>query len=419
MIQVRKKIFRLRYSVLSRQEIPFETGNNSEKILEYDIIIVSPGVPLKAAVIQKARSMKKKILGEIEVASWICKGPIVAISGSNGKTTTTTLTGRMFYDARVQHFVAGNIGKAFSSCVSESNEETTSILEISSFQLDTIDTFHPKIAVLLNITPDHLDRYDHKFENYIASKSRIFMNQTMEDVLIYCDDDPVTKEIVETKAINKVRLLPFSILHEVGEGAFVSANNMIVRIGEKDYNIIPIEQISVKGDHNIYNAMAATLVSMVCKISQASIRATLKNFKGVEHRLEFVRDLDGIRYINDSKATNVDAVWYALRSFNEPLVVLLGGRDKGNDYRRLFEPVREHVRAIIAIGESSEKVADNFKGYVPVEKADTMEHAVNIARTQAKPGDVVLLSPACASFDWFNNYEHRGRVFKDIVLRLK
>ncbi|MGD0337310.1 MAG: UDP-N-acetylmuramoyl-L-alanine--D-glutamate ligase [Bacteroidota bacterium] len=404
-------------NTLEQWKIPYELGQNSEKILDAQIVVVSPGVPLTASIVRQAREKGLRVVGEIEVASWMCPEEvgIVAITGSNGKTTTTTLMGRIFADAKKKSVVAGNIGTAFSSVVLDIDVETTAIVEVSSFQLDTIKSFRPEISVLLNITPDHLNRYDYKFENYIASKCRIFENQTIDDYLVYNYDDRVTRDAVEHKARSKVHLLPFSLTEKFDEGAFIDSKQLLVRLAGKEYNVIGIEEISIKGEHNRYNSMASSLASIVKGVGTASLRATLRNFKGVEHRLEFVREVEGVKYVNDSKATNVEAVWYALRSFKEPLVVLIGGRDKGNDYTRLLEPVKNHVRAIVAIGESADNVVTNFVSVVPVERAGTMEEAVEVARRLARPGDVVLLSPACASFDWFNNYEHRGKVFKDIV----
>ncbi len=404
-------------AMLEQCGIPYELGQNSERILEAQIVVISPGVPLTAPIVRQAREKGLRVVSEIEVASWMCPEGvgIVAITGSNGKTTTTTLTGRIFADAKKKSVVAGNIGTAFSSVVLDMDNETTAIVEVSSFQLDTIESFRPKISVLLNITPDHLNRYDYKFENYVASKCRIFKNQTPDDYLVYNYDDQVTRDAVKHGAQSKVRMLPFSLTEKFGEGAFVDNNRLLVRLDGKEYDVIGIDEISIKGEHNLYNSMAAALVSVIMGMGTASLRATLRNFKGVEHRLEFVREVEGVKYVNDSKATNVDAVWYAVRSFTEPLVVLLGGRDKGNDYTRLLEPVKDHVRAIVAIGESADRVVTNFVSIVPVERAGTMEEAVEIARRLARPGDIVLLSPACASFDWFNNYEHRGRVFKEIV----
>jgi UDP-N-acetylmuramoylalanine--D-glutamate ligase len=298
------------------------------------------------------------------------------------------------------------------------SEGDVAILEVSSFQLDHIKTFRPRVSVLLNITPDHLDRYDHRFELYVASKQRVFKNQAMGDTLIYNAGDPATRAAVEGNVSADVRQLAFSRAGRVDAGAFVQDEALTVALEGAASAVLPVSEISIRGAHNLENAMAAALAGRAMGVSAASLRATLKNFKGVEHRLEFVRELDGVSFVNDSKATNVDAVWYALQSFSSPIVVLLGGRDKGNDYSRLMELVKKHVRASVAIGESAEKVRAAFASVVPLTMAGSMDDAVRSARGMAQRGDVVLLSPACASFDWFQNYEHRGRVFKDSVMGL-
>jgi UDP-N-acetylmuramoylalanine--D-glutamate ligase len=382
------------------------------------VIVVSPGVPSSAPPVREAASRGLPVVSEVEVASWFCPAAVLAITGTNGKTTTTALLARIFADAKRPCAVGGNIGTAFSQIVDHLTAEGTAILEISSFQLDHILSFRPRVSAILNITPDHLDRYDRSFEKYIASKSRIFENQRQGDTLIYNEDDPVTRAAVRNGVHPEVTVLPFSRERKLPEGAFLRGGSiMIARAGEA-LEVVKAEEISIRGAHNLLNAMAAALAAHVSGIPTASVRATLRNFPGVEHRLEFVRELDGVEYVNDSKATNVESVWYALQSFQKPLVLLLGGRDKGNDYGRLRELVHEHVRAVIAIGESAEKVRMAFRESVPVAVCGSMEEAVKSARHLAEKGDVVLLSPACASFDWFDNYEHRGRVFKNIVAGL-
>lgn len=405
-------------TVLNEEGIQYEFGGNTEKVLEGEVIVLSPGVPSDLPLVKSAIKKKRSVVSEVEVASWFCSAPIIAITGTNGKTTTTTLAGRMFEDARRPSVVAGNIGTAFSQVVNQVGQDGAAILEISSFQLDHIQTFKPKVSVWLNVTPDHLDRYDHSYEKYVASKCRIFENQTEGDVLVYNADDETERTNVERLAPSAIRKLPFSVLAKADEGAFLEDGSMKIRMQGSESDVIPVDQISIRGMHNLYNAMAATLAARVMGISTASIRATLKNFKGVEHRLEFVREVNGVTYVNDSKATNVDSVWYALQSFDKPIVLLLGGRDKGNDYSRLSDLVRKHVKAIVAIGESADKVVEAFGQVVSVAKATNMSEAVQSASAMATRGDVVLLSPACASFDWFENYEHRGRVFKQLVADL-
>lgn len=396
--------------------IAYELGGHTDRVYDCSLMVISPGVPSTAPVVLEAQRRGIKVVSELELASWFCKAPIVAITGSNGKTTTTTLLGRILFDAKKKHVVAGNIGTAFSAVVLELAETDVAVLEVSSFQLDHCETFRPKIAVILNITPDHMDRYGNSMERYAASKARIFMNQTADDLLIYDVDDEWTAKTVRQA---KSRTLGFSVQKQLVEGAFVEEGELVTILEGTKSQVIPTNEISIRGVHNVYNAMAATLAGQLLGVRAASIRATLKNFKGVEHRLEYVREFEGVKYFNDSKATNVDSVRYALQAFHEPIVILLGGRDKGNDYSKLRELVKKHVRAIVAIGESAEKVEKAFAEIKPTVRASSMPEAVATARRLAQPGDVVLLSPACASFDWFENYEHRGRVFKELVNQLQ
>jgi UDP-N-acetylmuramoylalanine--D-glutamate ligase len=400
---------------LRSKSIEFEVGGHSDRVYDCRLLVVSPGVPSDAPVIREAQKRSIKIVGELEISSWFCRSPIVAVTGSNGKTTTTTLIGRMLDDAKKKHIVAGNIGTAFSSVVLALAETDFAVLEVSSFQLDHIDAFRPNISALLNITPDHLDRYDHSMDKYAASKARIFGNQRPDDTLIFNADDEWTLNVV-SKA--RCRTVGFSVKQALAEGACVENGSLVTRLNGSRTEIIGTGEIFIKGMHNLYNAMAAALVGHYCGLGPASMRSTLISFKGVEHRLEFVRELDRVKYYNDSKGTNVDSVWYALQSFREPIVLILGGRDKGNDYSRLLPLVRDRVKAIIAIGESADKVEQSFIGTTSIAKASSMDEAVSKARSLAQPGAVVLLSPACASFDWFNNYEHRGRVFKECVNKL-
>ncbi len=407
---------KLRESVagLREAEISFETGGHSARVLDADLVVISPGVPAATPIVREAVAKGIPVRSELEVASWFCPAPIVAITGTNGKTTTTTLAGRMFGDMHRRHIVAGNIGTAFSAGVADLDEQSVAILEVSSFQLEHIETFHPRVAVILNITPDHLDRYDGSMDLYTAAKQRVFERQVPGDVLVYNDDDPVTRSAVAS-APSGLTLLPFGMGRRSGDGAFVENGMLVTVFRGKRSEIIATRDISIRGMHNLMNAMAAALAALPFGIPPASLRATLRNFKGVEHRLEFVRTIGGVTYINDSKATNVDSVWYALQAYESPIILFLGGRDKGNDYTKLIELVRRNVKRIIAIGESAGKVERAFTGVVPVQRASSMESAVAAAASAASPGDIVLLSPACASFDWFRNYEHRGKTFKDIV----
>jgi len=404
-------------AALKQLEIGFEFGGNSPRLLEARTLVISPGVPSDAPIVRQATERGIGVLSELEVASWFVPGPIVAITGTNGKTTTTTLTGRIFEDAKRPVAVAGNIGRALSDVVEGLTGAHTVVLEVSSFQLDHVDTFRPRVAVILNITPDHLDRYRHDFGLYVASKCRIVARQGSGDTVIYNVDDDVTRNAVENHLPSGVHRLPFSVRETLERGAWMHSGVMKAAT-QAAVEMIPASAISIRGTHNLYNAMAATLAALSLDVPAASVRATLRNFKGVEHRLEFVREVNGVTYINDSKATNVDSVWYALQSYAAPLIVLMGGRDKGNDYSRLVDLVRTHVKAIIAIGESAAKVRQAFAAVVPVDDASTMNDAVRSAAARAVPGDIVLLSPACASFDWFTDYEHRGRVFKELVRQL-
>jgi UDP-N-acetylmuramoylalanine--D-glutamate ligase len=401
---------------LKASGIEYELGRHSARVYDCSLMVVSPGVPSNAPVVLEAQKRGIEVVSELEAASWFCKAPMVAITGSNGKTTTTTLLGRILDDAKKKHVVAGNIGTAFSSVVLGLAETDIAVLEVSSFQLDHCESFRPKIAVILNITPDHMDRYENSMEKYSASKARIFMNQTQDGYLIYDVDDEWTVKTVQRA---KSRTVAISTKKPLMEGAFVEEDCLVTMLGGKRSNLIPTGEIGIRGTHNLYNAMAATVAAQILNVAVPTLQATLRNFKGVEHRLEFVRKLKDVQYYNDSKATNVDSVSVALQAFKEPIVVLLGGRDKGNDYSKLNELVKTKVRSIIAIGESADKVEAAFSGLKPVTRATTMVDAVVTAQAVAQAGDVVVLSPACASFDWFDNYEHRGKVFKDLVNQLQ
>lgn len=406
--------------LLQSNGIAIEYGGHTDRVFDCAFMIISPGVPSNSQVVLEAQRRRIKVVSEIEAASWFCPAPIIAVTGTNGKTTTTALIGEIFKEAKLDNAVAGNIGTAFSAVVNTLNLNSTAILEVSSFQLDHIEMFHPKVSVLLNITPDHLDRYDNSMEKYSASKARIFMNQTNDDVLIYNIDDEIVKNIVKSA---KCKLLPFSIKQKLNEGGYIVTSEigkqkLVIKNNDEEISLIEIEEMRIKGFHNIYNSLAAALAANVMGIHAETISHTLKQFKGVEHRLEFVRELNGVKYINDSKATNVDSVWYALNAVNEPIILLLGGRDKGNDYSKLAELIRKKVKAIVAIGESAAKVNNELSGFKTVQIASSMDEAVKTASKLAAAGEVVLLSPACASFDWFDNYEHRGKVFKELVNRL-
>ncbi len=396
--------------------VPYEFGQNSHKVLEADMIVISPGVPVTIPILDLARSKNIPIIGEIELASQFAEAPIVAITGTNGKTTATTLTGEIFKDAGWNTIIAGNIGTAFADVVENAiSEKAVNVLEVSSFQLDTIKDFRPKVSALLNITPDHLDRYKN-YEAYIQSKFRITENQKGHDVFIYNHDDEVVRSFAET--VN-VRGFGFSIKETLKQGAFLADDIMVVKLPREREEVIDRSAIGIPGPHNLMNAMAAVLIARSMGIEYENIRKTLTRFKGVEHRIEFVRELGGVKYYNDSKATNVDSLKYALQSFQEPIILIAGGKDKGNNYSPIKDFVQTHVKAIVTIGDGAKNIEKAFKGIVALHPAEySMEKAVEIAKSLSGKGDVVLLSPACASFDMFDNYEHRGGVFKEIVNKL-
>lgn len=406
--------------VINKINIDTEFGAHTDRVYDNDVLVVSPGVPQDSEVITKAISENKQVISELEVASWFCRGKIIAVTGTNGKTTTTTLIGKIFEDAGFNAFVCGNIGKAFSEVADEITENDFAVIEVSSFQLDNIESFKPDAAVLLNITPDHLDRYNGSFEKYTQSKLRIIENQNGRDTLIYNFDDPVIKGNLRMKINSKS--IPFSILDDlsgkVKKGAYKHHNEIVYFSGGIREIIINCDELLIKGEHNIYNVLSSVLATKIFGVPTDSIKKTLLSFRGVEHRLEFVREFEGIKFYNDSKATNVNSVWYAIRGFSEPIILILGGRDKGNDYKLIENEVRKSVKSIIAFGESKNKVYEFFKDIVPVSVAGDLPDAVQKAYTFAGKNHVILFSPACASFDMFDNYEHRGKEFKRLVNEL-
>jgi len=402
--------------VLIHDEIEWEDEKHSEeKILNADIIMKSPGIPEKAPLVKKVREKGIMVVSEIEFASKFTKATIVGITGSNGKTTTATLTQHILKQ-ELEVGLAGNIGDSFAKQILE-HDYPNYVLEISSFQLDDIVDFKPHIAVITNITPDHLDRYDYKFENYIASKFRIAMNQSKDDYLIYDADDEVINDYLEKYPVQS-QLLPFSLTKNIENGAYLKEENIIINI-DNNQIIMPTTTLALEGKHNIKNAMAASTAAHLLKIRKQTIRECLENFQGVEHRLEHVLKINKVQYINDSKATNVNSTYYALESMDAPTVWIVGGIDKGNNYEELFPFVNEKVKAIICLGVNNEKLLDAFGNMVDIiVETQFMSEAVKIAYKIAEAGDNVLLSPACASFDLFENYEDRGRQFKNAVRNL-
>jgi UDP-N-acetylmuramoylalanine--D-glutamate ligase len=403
---------------LNDHGIEFEEGQHSEqKILSADEVMKSPGIPEKNDMVKQIRKKGIPVISEIELA-YRFKGnsKIVAITGSNGKSTTTALTYHICKTAGLDCALVGNIGISFAKQVALDPKELY-VVEVSSFQLDDIKTFRPDIAMLLNITEDHLDRYEYKFENYINSKFRIIENQTDSDYFIYCEDDEVIMQKLPLLTIH-TNPLPFSMKHEVKKGGYIKGDQMMLRIQEERVSM-SIYDFALKGKHNNYNTMAAGIAAATLGIRKEKIREAVKNFHSLEHRMEFVAMVRGVEFINDSKATNVNSTWFALESMNKPTVLILGGTDKGNDYGLIAELVKEKVKAIVCMGVDNKKIIEAFKDIVPViVETDSAKKAVNASFKLSAKGDVVLLSPACASFDLFKNYEDRGRQFKDAVKEL-
>ncbi|MBT8375561.1 MAG: UDP-N-acetylmuramoyl-L-alanine--D-glutamate ligase [Bacteroidia bacterium] len=402
--------------VLLNNEIEWEESMHSEsKILNADLVMKSPGIPDSVPIVKALLKKEIPVISEIEFASRYTDALIVAITGSNGKTTTASLT-HYILKQELNVGLAGNIGDSFAQQVLEKNYPNY-VLERSSFQLDGIVDFKPHIAVLTNITPDHLDRYDHVFEKYVASKFRIAMNQTEDDYFIYDADDPVISGWLDLHPIQSQKL-PFSLEKQIEHGAYYNNNEIIITI-DNNQIIMPTTKLALEGKHNIKNAMAAATVSQLLRIRKQTIRESLENFQGVEHRLEHVLRINKVQYINDSKATNVNATYFALESMDAPTVWIVGGIDKGNDYKELFPFVNEKVKAIICLGVDNHKLFEAFGNMVDIiVETQFMSEAVKIAYKVAESGDNVLLSPACASFDLFENYEDRGRQFKEAVRNL-
>lgn len=403
--------------VLNQHTIRWEENKHTEsEILSADCIIKSPGIPDTVEIIKKAKEKHIEIISEIEFAYRYTKGKIIAITGSNGKTTTTSLTYHILKESGLNVGVAGNIGKSFAQMVAEDDKEYY-VLEISSFQLDGTTSFKPHIAILLNITPDHLDRYDYKMENYIASKFRITENQTENDYFIYDIDDPIIAQWLEKNEI-KSQKIPFSIEKELNKGIYSLKDIIHMNIDNQTFEI-EVKEMSLKGKHNVKNSMAASVSSRLLKVRKESIRESLKGFVGESHRLEFVKTVEGITYINDSKATNVNSVFFALDTMKTPVVWIVGGVDKGNDYSPLLPYVHEKVRAIVCLGKDNSPILKSFGNVIDnIVETQSMEEAVSLSKQFAKNGDTVLLSPACASFDLFKNYEERGNEFKKEVEKL-
>jgi UDP-N-acetylmuramoylalanine--D-glutamate ligase len=400
--------------VLLDHGITVETGGHGERTFRgQDLIVVSPGVPVDAPSLVQARGLGESVIGEIELASQFLKGQMIAITGSNGKTTTTTLAGEIMAANGFATLVGGNIGTPAISLVERTRAESVIVLEVSSFQLETIQTFHPKVAVILNVTPDHLDRH-RTLDAYVNAKARIFENQQGPDFTVLNADDPICAGLARRI---QAQVFWFSRKKEVMQGAWVRDGKILFRDGERQQEIMQVAEVPLKGAHNLENVLAAVCVGALMGCALEKIRQAVRDFKAVEHRLEFVATIGGVDYYNDSKATNVDAALKALESFPANIHLILGGKDKGSDYSVLNDLLRQRVKRVYTIGTAALKIEAQIKG-VEVLHAETLENAVRKANAAAAPGDVVLLAPACASFDQFKNYEHRGQVFKDIVRSL-
>jgi UDP-N-acetylmuramoylalanine--D-glutamate ligase len=389
-------------------------GHQEKTFLEQDLIIPSPGVPADEKHLQAARAKGITIWSEIEVAYRFMKGRLIGITGSNGKTTTASLVEHILKTAGMQTILAGNIGRPLIGCVDAMKDDTCTVVELSSFQLELIDTFRPNIGVFLNLTPDHLDRH-HTLEAYGAAKARLFEKQTGEDAAILNADDAATTPY----APSLPRVYWFSRKQRVAQGAYVRGGDIVFRQDGAEETLLSLEDVPLAGGHNVENVLAAAAAAWLAAAPSAAIAKGVRSFTGVEHRLEFVSDIGGVRYYNDSKATNVDATRKALDAFPGRILIILGGKDKGSDYTALQKPLREKAILALLIGAAAEKIEKQIAGSVALDRAETLERAVETASHAAQRGDVVLLAPACASFDQFQNYEHRGRVFKDLVKQLE
>ena len=405
-------------TILDNHGIEYEEGGHTaEKILNASVVVKSPGIPPTAPMVKAIMEKGIPVLSEIEFAAGFTDAKMVCITGSNGKTTTTLLTYHILQKAGLDVGLAGNVGKSLALQVAEEPHEIY-VIELSSFQLENMYKFKANIAVIMNITPDHLDRYEYKMENYVAAKFRILQNQTKEDYFVYWQDDPIIREQIKQVQSEALKL-PFGLGKEENSAAFVE-DGIVHFSTPHDVWEIPRDRLSLPGTHNLYNSMAAGISASALNIKDTTIREALEDFEAVEHRLEYVATVDGVRYVNDSKATNVNSTWYALESMTTPVVLILGGKDKGNDYSEIEPLVKEKVKAIVCMGLHNEKLLDFFGGKVEkIEDTHSLEEALKACRELAEEGDTVLLSPCCASFDLFKSYEDRGDKFKAAVKAMK
>ncbi len=399
---------------LAEWKIAFEFGEHSSRILAADFWVVSPGIPLDIPPVKTALQRGIPVFGELEVASWFCRAPIVAVTGSNGKSTVTSLLGKVFEKNGTPCVVAGNIGDPFANQVENTEENGVAVVEVSSFQLETIEAFHPRISIYLNISPDHLDRHG-SMANYARIKARIFENQTGSDFLIYNALDPVVSDL-STEA--RCRKAVFGQYREDMPCGYVKHNNLVLKLQDQEEIILDIGKMGICGEHNVANALAVSLAACFMDVPVKALKSALIEFKGLPHRMEFVREKEGVTYINDSKGTNLDSVFYALGSYQQPVILIAGGRNKKADFRLLKERIREKTRILILLGEAASEMETAFKGIKPIYHVRSLAEAVKKAAEVAQRGDVVLLSPACASFDMFKNFEDRGDQFKKLVREL-
>lgn len=405
-------------NVLSHHGIAYEEGKHtSDLILNADEVIKSPGIPEKAEIVKIIRKKKIPVISEIEFAARYTNATLIGITGTNGKTTTTSLTYHILKNAGYNVAMGGNVGKSFAMLVAEGNYDYY-VLELSSFQLDGMFKTRIHVAILMNITPDHLDRYEYKFQNYVNSKFRITQNQTKEDAFIYCADDKVIAKEIRKRKFN-ARLFPFSLEKKQKQGAWIENGKLKININKQKSFTMFVEQLALQGKHNLYNSMAAGIAARAVEIQKSEIRESLSDFQNIEHRLEYVTRVHGVDYINDSKATNVNATWYALETIQGPIVWIVGGLDKGNRYDMLKELVKQKVKAIVCLGIDNKKIIKAFKGIIDIiVETRSAEEAVRVSSKLATKGDTVLLSPCCSSYDLFENYEDRGRKFKQAVKML-
>lgn len=400
--------------MLEEKKIPFETGGHRPAIFEMDWMVISPGVPIDSQVVEGAKEKQIPVFGEMEVASWFCDCPIIAITGSNGKSTVTSLIGEIFLKAQIPCIVAGNIGLSFSSLVLDADPNGVAVIEVSSFQLESIQTFHPHVGIFLNLTPDHLDRHG-SMNEYERMKMRLFENQTETDFAILNGQD---KRVASAAERITSKAMFFGCKNALNPHMYIEDEQIWYRDINGPEKLMSVNELGLLGSHNQMNSMAAALAAMAMGIDLEAIRTALHEFKGLPHRMEYIHEIEGVKYYNDSKATNVDSVLYALQSFKEPVILIAGGKDKDSDFNLLKDRIEKHVKELVLIGDAADKMEKAWSELKPIHKAKSFKEAVNLAHDIAQAGDVVLLSPACASFDMFQNFEDRGNQFRELVKSL-